>query len=356
MILFVTGRCNLRCPHCFYLDEIEAASSDKELRIEEFEKISKSLPRLLQLTCTGGETFVREDIDRIASLFYRNSHTRFLTLTTNGTLPERTARLVEAIARECPLATIRVPLSLDGVDAVHDEVRGRKGTWRDLLKTYELLRGLADRVDNVRIDVTTVLSQLNEDHAERAVDYVRSNLRVENHTVLYARGNVREKEKIVPRELKYRELVTKNFRRRKRKYEFPLVSRAFVKLRETVENVVLEVRATGRLPFACQAGTRLVEMNEYGKLFPCEVLESLIQDKTTLKPPDFDSIWMGDARDFHYDIPKALKSENAKRVRRFIQQGGCACTFECALGASLAFEPRNYFRVAWKNWGKQGAT
>ena len=74
MILFVTGRCNLRCPHCFYLDEIEAASKEKELRLDEFEKISKSLPRLLQLTCTGGETFIREDIDKIAQLFYQNAH------------------------------------------------------------------------------------------------------------------------------------------------------------------------------------------------------------------------------------------------------------------------------------------
>jgi len=345
MILFVTGRCNLRCPHCFYLNEIESATKERELKLSEFEKISKSLPRLLQLTCTGGETFVRDDIDQICALFYRNSNTRFFTLTTNGTLPERIVQKVETISRECPLATIRVPLSIDGLEETHDKARGKKGTWQDVLKTYRLLRGLADRVDNVRIDVTTVLSQINEDDIHRLIDYVKDEMQIENHTVLYARGSIRDKEKIVPRELKYRELVTKSFDRRRKKYDFPIVSRAFVKLRETVEKVVLQVQTTGQLPFACEAGTRLIEMNEYGKLFPCEILESLMKEKKTLKVPDFDDVWMGDVRDYDCDVVQALRSQKARQVRQFIQGGGCACTFECALGASIAFEPANYFKV-----------
>ena len=348
MILFVTGRCNLRCPHCFYLTEIENANAARELKIWEFEKISKSLPHLLQLTCSGGETFIRQDIDEIAHLFYTHSNTRFFTFTTNGTFPERIAEKVGAIAKSCPNAVIRIPLSIDGTAEIHDVARGRPGTWEKVMKTYGLLRQLADTVDNVRIDVTSVLSKINEGNILDLVEYVQKNLQIENHTVLYARGAIRDKDKILPEQLRYQELVTKTFDRRRKKYDFPVISRAFVMLREAVENVIVEVQKTGSLPFACQAGERLIEMNEYGKLFPCEILDTLIKEKQVSFEPDFDDTWLGDVRDFDYDVPKALNSPEAKKVRKFIQDKGCACTYECALGASIAFEPKNYATIVWK--------
>lgn len=348
MILFVTGRCNLRCPHCFYLTEIENASAARELKLWEFEKISKSLPHLLQLTCSGGETFIRQDIDEIAQLFYKHSNTRFFTFTTNGTFPERIVEKVEAIAKSCPSAVIRIPLSIDGTAEIHDTARGRTGTWDKVMRTYALLRELADRIDNIRIDVTSVLSKINEGNIVELVEYVQKNLQIENHTVLYARGAIRDKENILPEEMRYQELVTKTFDRRRKKYDFPIISRAFVMLREAVENVIVEVQQTGNLPFACQAGERLIEMNEYGKLFPCEILETLMKEKQVAFEPDFSDAWMGDVREFDYDVKKVLNSTKAKKIRNFIQNKGCACTYECALGASIAFEPKNYAGVVWK--------
>ena len=102
--------------------------------------------------------------------------------------------------------------------------------------------------------------------------------------------------------------------------------------------MVLHVLETGNLPFACEAGTRLIEMNEYGKLFPCEVLESL-------KPAEFTDTWMGDVREYDYNVPLAMNSEKAQKIRRFIKNRGCACTFECGISATLAFKPVNYLRA-----------
>jgi len=349
MILFVTARCNLRCPHCFYIKEIESADKDRELRLDEFEKISKSLPNLLQLTCTGGETFIRNDIVEIIKLFYKNSNTRFFTLTTNGTLPEKIAEKVEEISLACPNAIIRIPLSLDGTAEIHDLARAKTGTWKKTLKTYELLRALADSRDNVRLDITSVLSKLTEAKIPELIQYVKEQMRIENHTVLYARGDIRDKDKIVPEELRYKEMVTKTFDRRRKKYDFPLISRIFVRLREAIESVIVVVQEKGDMPLACTAGERLIEMNEYGKLFPCEILNSLIREKKVFREPGFEESWMGDVRDYDYDVIKTMNSEQAKKVRDFIQNKGCACTFECAIGASIAFEPSNIWRLfKWK--------
>ena len=344
MILYVTARCNLRCPHCFYLEEIESAAKDRELTVEEYEKIAKSLPELLQLTCTGGETFVRQDIDEIALRFYTYANTRFFTFTTNGTFPERIAQKVERICRECPYAVIRIPLSIDGIGEMHDTVRGKEGTFGKVMETYRLLDALSRRLDNLRIDATSVLSKLNEDHVPQLVDFIKNRMEIENHTILYARGAIREPEKIVPKTQKYKDLVRNLFNRADKRYRFPLISRVFVRLREAVEATILEVQKKDAMPFPCQAGESFIELNEYGNLFPCEILETLIKEGNA-RPREFQDPWIGDVRQFDYSVPRALNSPKALAIRKFIQNKGCACTFECAIGSSLAFHPNNWHRL-----------
>ncbi len=347
MILYVTARCNLRCPHCFYLEEIESAVKDKELKAEEYEKIARSLPTLLQLTCTGGETFVRQDIDEVAIRFYAHANTRFFTFTTNGTFPERIAEKVERICKECPLALIRVPLSIDGIGDIHDLVRGKEGTFDKVMETYRLLDALSRRIDNLRVDVTSVLSKLNEEHVPELVDFVKNRMEIENHTILYARGAIREPEKIVPPKQKYKDIVNSLFGRAEKRYRFPLISRVFVRLREAVEASIVEIQKKDVMPFPCQAGESFIELNEYGNLFPCEILSTLMQEGKA-RPKDFADTWMGDIRQYDYDVPRALSSEKSRAIRSFIQNKGCACTFECAIGSSLAFHPENWRRFLTK--------
>ena len=43
LIYFVTAVCNARCKHCFYWEEIASAKARSELKLEEIEKIAKSM-------------------------------------------------------------------------------------------------------------------------------------------------------------------------------------------------------------------------------------------------------------------------------------------------------------------------
>ena len=58
------------CSHCL-LGEKRVGL--KELTINEIEKISQSLGRILFLLPTGGEPFLRDDIAEIVHIFYRNN-------------------------------------------------------------------------------------------------------------------------------------------------------------------------------------------------------------------------------------------------------------------------------------------
>ena len=54
---------------------------------------------------------------------------------------------------------------------------------------------------------------------------------------------------------------------------------------------------------------------------------------------------IGNVRDFNYDIVKLLQGPKARDMRRFISNTKCRCTFECAMYASLAFNPMQYPRI-----------
>jgi MoaA/NifB/PqqE/SkfB family radical SAM enzyme len=319
------------------------------LTIEEITKIAKGSPILYHITFTGGETFLRDDLDEIVKLFYRYSSTRSVTLTTNGTYPERVGKMVEEMAKSCPNLIVRVPLSMDGFEGVHEEIRGMPGIWKKILRTYELLRVIADKYSNVKIDVNSVLQQANLENIETLVDFVNNHMRVENHSINFPRGAIREKENILPEEQKYKEIMNRSSEARKQgKYQFPFFSRLLILMRGLTEMAIMEIQRKKKMPFVCQAGVSLIEMNEYGELFPCETLDTLIKDEETLRKADFNESWMGNVRDHNYDIKQVMDTAQARRVTSFIQKEGCACTFECAIGASLVFKPTNILRMQFK--------
>jgi len=43
-----------------------------------------------------------------------------------------------------------------------------------------------------------------------------------------------------------------------------------------------------------------------------------------------------------------MDTVQARRVTSFIQKEGCVCTFECAIGASLAFKPTNLLKMQFQ--------
>lgn len=82
--LFVTDRCNLRCPTCFV-----AASNrfDNELTTQEWKEIIKELNEFQYITEThveGGEPFLRKDLVEILADY---KHKSGIVLATNGTVP-----------------------------------------------------------------------------------------------------------------------------------------------------------------------------------------------------------------------------------------------------------------------------
>ncbi|MHC1564999.1 MAG: radical SAM protein [Candidatus Syntropharchaeales archaeon] len=118
----VTAACNLRCEHCYY----PSHTRDEELEPDEAKELLQSIRSFFGksagITLGGGEPLMREDIFEIIQ--YGSDLGLKMMMGTNGTLitPTVAVKLRDAGLKE-------VIISIDGMEAVHDSIRG-KGTFK----------------------------------------------------------------------------------------------------------------------------------------------------------------------------------------------------------------------------------
>jgi len=329
---FLTRRCNAKCPFCFYISNKElAASATKELSLAEIEKIAPQLGTLLWLAFSGGEIFLRSDLVEITKLFYRTNRPAIILLPTNGLLQDTICSSVETILQECPKSSIVVKLSLDGPEAVHDELRGVPGAYRKTLATCEALGKFVDRYENFELGINTVFCQANQDHLDAVIDLVQTLPQVKTHTVSLIRGEVfrddlkqvdlAKYKKVIERlesDLKNRLAATYRFRGGKLKAAQDILQR----------RLIFEAARTTRRTTLCYAGRLNLVLTETGDLYPCE---------------DFsENMKFGNIRGNNYDLHSLLTSDQGRKILDFIDDNGCHCTHECYFMTNILFNPARY--------------
>ena len=113
MCIIVTYRCPMRCKMCNIWQN--PTQRDKEITPREMEM----LPNVKFINITGGEPFVREDLDEIIEVAFRKSPR--VVISTSGWFEDR----VIALAKKFPNIGIRI--SIEGLSMKNDELRGREG-------------------------------------------------------------------------------------------------------------------------------------------------------------------------------------------------------------------------------------
>ncbi|MBJ6723686.1 radical SAM protein [Geomesophilobacter sediminis] len=160
LIFFITARCNNRCAHCFYWQDLNASCD--ELSLEEIGTVASTLRHPVHLSLTGGEPFLRNDVGEIARLFVERNRCRNLALATNGYLTER----IVATCREIlhlPLDTLSVQVSLDGLEETHNEIRGVRDGYRRAVETIQALQQLSREEPRFSVAVSITIQKRNLD-------------------------------------------------------------------------------------------------------------------------------------------------------------------------------------------------
>lgn len=331
VILFVTGRCNCRCNHCFYWQSIMNSQKSSELRLDEIKKISENFRHIKYLSITGGEPSMRDDLPEIVNLFRKNNGVENVVLHTNGLLSEKIKDIVVTIVKENPGLVLDVSVSIDGLNKDHDSIRGVECAFERAKKTIEIIAEQKKNFKNLNVAINTCFTYFNQDKIKNTIDYFITNFNIDGYYIAFVRGNTMDAKAKEVDINKYIDVI--RYRERKeiiiRYYDnYPLAS-----FRRTLDflcpEIVIDTVRKKRMIYPCKAGKTTVVISENGDVLPCEMLDKEY----------------GNLRDNDYDIQKLLSSEKAKIIRSFIKTTGCYCTWECAIMNNLVFNCVAYPRL-----------
>ncbi|QPJ66776.1 MAG: radical SAM protein [Candidatus Nitrohelix vancouverensis] len=139
----VTYRCNLRCDMCHYLEIIEDTESNRKYKEERSaEQVCRTidaLPRLAAITFTGGEAIMKHDFQEIFDHACRKNKVHIIT---NGTLLTDTViknLLQNRLKSIWGSGLFFIGVSLEGGEALHDEITQVPGSYRKTLRGLEAL-------------------------------------------------------------------------------------------------------------------------------------------------------------------------------------------------------------------------
>ncbi len=324
LTFFVTARCNARCPFCLYAGPRDAPPAAPELSAAEVRRVARSAGRLLWVLFSGGEPYLREDLVELGGIFHDESRVPFLTIPTNGLLPEVVAERTREIAQRCPESVVVVKLSIDGVGDEHDRVRRCPGAFQKVMATYERLARLADTHPNLELGVNTLFSAETQAGMDGVIGLVRRLDRARSHTITMVRGAAAASGAIDPsRYARAMDRLEGGAGPGRRLHRF--AGAALKAAQDRVRRRLVERTLAERRRVApCYAGRLNLVLTERGELHPCEERWDLS---------------FGNVRDGGYDVPGMLRSPRAARVLEEIDREACACTHECNLLTNVLFNP-----------------
>ncbi len=333
LTFFLTRKCNAHCPFCFYLQSTDNPQTrTPELSIDEIERISRSMGKLLWLAFSGGEVYLRKDLVEISKLFYHQNSPAVMLYPSNGLLPELIRDQTQRIASHCCNSVVVVKLSLDGVGIDHDELRNTHGNFDKTMRTYALLKDLLDVYPNFELGFNTVLTAQNQHKADQIIDFVGSLDRRVTHTISMVRGNLLDNGyKQVDPDIYLRAADMLAARLRKRTTGIHHFNGARLKAAQDVlqRRFIHQTLIGQDRSLPCYAGKLNLVLTESGEVYPCEILTQSL----------------GNVRDYDYDIMRVSRTDKAGDMLRSIATSNphCrTCTHECNYITNILFNPAMY--------------
>jgi MoaA/NifB/PqqE/SkfB family radical SAM enzyme len=303
----VSYRCNSRCKTC----NVWLLPND-DLTVPEWGRVFESLGNApYWFTFSGGEPTLRKDLPDMVASAYRHCRPGIINIPTNGIQDKVIPARIERVLQAAPKSEVIINLSLDGVGADHDEIRGVRNNWSRAMTTYAALKALKKRYSHLTVGIHTVISTFNVDSFPKLCRYVQRELkpdsfiteiaeeRVELDTVGLGITPAAEKytvaidallESMRDQQLSGVAVVTQAFRRQ----YYELVKRTLREQRQVIP---------------CMAGVASAQIAPNGDVWTCCVRAQS----------------MGNLRDHEYDFGSVWRSAKANELRRSIKARECYC-------------------------------
>ena len=333
LIFFVTSKCMGRCAHCFYWSRLNR--EENPLSLEEVDRIAGSMGRLLQVTFTGGEPFLRPDFPLLVKSFYYYNRPVHLAIATSGFHPDQVVAGVSELLRDCPKSRLTVGLPIEGEAELNDRIRGVPGFFERTRATLQRLKNLKKQNPRLTVLVDLTASALNQDHLLPTYNFVRRDLRPDVINLILVRGQPRDPAaaNLDPAKIEKVLKVMEDDIRLGLVKGFQFFGGLLHAKDILVRRLALDIYRDREPLLPCTAGELAGVILPEGELMPCELL-----------PDSF-----GNLRERGYDVPGLWDSEAGRQIRRQIADTRCACWHQCFLSPSLFFNPRLLPRL-FREW------
>lgn len=302
--IITTYRCQMRCKMC----DIWANPTErkKEIRPEDLE----ILPNFNFVNITGGEPFVRNDLEDIVEVMYKKSNR--IVISTSGWHTKKIIKLAERFPN------IGVRVSIEGLPIMNDDLRGREGGFDRGLRTLLELKEMG--VKDIGFGQT--VSNKNS-HDLLPLHSLATSLGMEfatatfHNSYYFHKGDNEVENKDEVKE-NFHKLIEKLMREKNPKSWF----RAFFNL-----GLINYIDNNPRM-LPCQAGTSNFFIEPNGDVFPCNGLEERYWKESMgniLDVPTFEDLWF---------------SEQAFKVRELVR----TCPKNCWMVGTAAPVMKQYIK------------
>ena len=300
--IIVTYRCPMRCKMCDIWNN--PTKPEEEFKPE----LLKKLPKMRSVNITGGEPFVREDIEEIVKILL--TKTDRIVFSTSGYFSDK----IIALAKKYPQIGYRI--SIEGLSCKNDELRGRAGGFDKGLRTLLELRrlGIKDIGFGITVSNNNSADMLNLYELNRNLKMQFATASFHNSFYFHKYDNkVTNIDEVCGN---FDELIQRLMKENSPKSWF----RAFFNL-----GLINYIKG-GRRILPCEAGSENFFIDPHGNVLPCNGMEKSCWFDTMGNLNDvetFDEIW---------------NSEKAKAVREKVAH----CPKNCWMIGSVSPVMKKY--------------
>lgn len=302
--IILTYRCPMRCKMCNIWDN--PTIKEKEIKPSELE----CLPQLKFINLTGGEPFLRDDLDEVVEVCYKKAPR--IVISTSGWLEDR----VIALAKKFPHIGIRI--SIEGLQQKNDDLRGREGGFEKGLRTLRTLKemGLKDIGFGCTVSNNNSSDMLELYKLSKSMGMEFATAAFHNSYYFHKDDNVITNREQVCRD--FETLVNWQLKEHHPKSWF----RAWFNM-----GLINYIEGNRRM-LPCEAGMMNFFIDPYGEVYPCNGLEEKYWKES-----------MGNIRDTS-DFMSIWNSEQAQQVREKVRK----CPKNCWMVGTASPVMKKYIR------------
>ena len=321
--LYVTTRCDEKCIHCYYWDELNP-QPNRDFRLDEFRRTLASMGEIYNLFIGGGEPFLRADLPDILLAAAQQNAVANVYVPTNGQHTTRVVETLEKTLAGAPGMRFHLNLSIDHTDQErHDYIRGKKKAWARMIETAEAVQPFRKRFNNLIVHTLTTVMKENQDDILEIYDELQRRFEPDGASFNYCRGHPLDPSQTELKPEAYQALARRmedDFRQGRLTNGGTAYGAGNHLLDQQVRRSVERTVTENQPQFSCVSGRLACVIYSNGDVVECEINNSKL----------------GNLRDVDYDFRRLWFSEQAEEVAERAANG-CFCTHECGHYASTIY-------------------